>query len=768
MTLWTASDVHPPLYFWLLYAFVHLGGESEFSARFVSLLCGTATVTALYALGKALLGRQIALWAAVLLAFSRFHVWWSQEMRMYIVATLCGVLSLYTLVRWLQAERWLSLPAGMRLQRRRPRREALLYVIATAAGLYTLYLFVALILIENIFVLTLLLSQQRSGRQSVADKVDRSLLWRWVVLQVAVFGLFMPWLALALPRMHSWSVATPFDFTVFLCLYATLLTVGISTYIERYAWLVAPYFLVLGVALASIWRSSAGQKATPAEPMDSKKTAYLLSLFLIVPPLIVYALTQPRGLFYAPHVEARYLVLFAPAFYLLLAWSLVLLWQRARCVGLGALAFVVATFLWTLPGHYTGRYLRDEHQTMVRIIAAYAQPGDAVLLVSCNRYPIFGYYYERPPGDAACNTPEWRDRPPVYNLPQRVPVFQADNVEQELAPLAATHARLWLAQVDPAMQDPQGLVAKWLDEHYSRTLNFGFAHNALTLYAPAGTAAKLNPQNLAPQYPLVISVGPGTALLGYDLPTTQFRPDDVVHLALYYSAQVETTIQVRMVDQPGRVLEQRESTLTIAPVARQQFDFKVYARTPRGVYHFELAPLENRPGQIASFGTVRIAATKSLPKAGQPSVALSAALEEGIELLGYTLRDAYDQPVQTMHAGEALTLDLYWRAKRKIAHNYTVFTHLVGQAYNPATAGPVWAGHDSEPLAGGYPTSQWFPDSVVVDRHTFTVDPQAPVGDYELEAGMYLLETMTRLSVLDAEGRALDKRILLGRFQVVQ
>ena len=29
MTLWTASDVHPPLYFWLLQMFVRLGGVSS-------------------------------------------------------------------------------------------------------------------------------------------------------------------------------------------------------------------------------------------------------------------------------------------------------------------------------------------------------------------------------------------------------------------------------------------------------------------------------------------------------------------------------------------------------------------------------------------------------------------------------------------------------------------------------------------------------------------------------------------------------------------
>ena len=40
MTLWTAADVHPPVYFWLLHAWVQFAGESEFAARFISLVCG--------------------------------------------------------------------------------------------------------------------------------------------------------------------------------------------------------------------------------------------------------------------------------------------------------------------------------------------------------------------------------------------------------------------------------------------------------------------------------------------------------------------------------------------------------------------------------------------------------------------------------------------------------------------------------------------------------------------------------------------------------
>ena len=106
-------------------------------------------------------------------------------------------------------------------------------------------------------------------------------------------------------------------------------------------------------------------------------------------------------------------------------------------------------------------------------------------------------------------------RPPVYYVPQHSLQVTEHNVEQELAPLAAVHPRLWLAEVNAPMQDPEGRVEGWLDQRYARTLGFGFAHNALTLYAPAGEAAGVNPGNLAAQYSLSASLGAGAELLGY-------------------------------------------------------------------------------------------------------------------------------------------------------------------------------------------------------------------------------------------------------------
>lgn len=681
MTLWTADDVHPPVYFWLLWVWVRLAGESEFSARFPSLICGMVTIAALYPLGKRLLGRRVALGSVALLALSRFHIWWSQEMRMYIVATMWGVLSLYTLLRWLQAVGWLW-SERTPTHRRNPALESFCYILTTAAGLYTLYLFSSIILIENAFVLYLLFHQPRQNRWSF--------LGCWLLMQLAVLTLFIPWLVLALPRMRSWSVATPFNFWVFIQLYATLLTLGISTYIERYKWLVAPFFFIIATALLLLRRSP----KTNIREVETTPTAFLLLLFLLIPSLVVYVVTLPRGLFYSPKVEARYLVLFVPTFYLLLAWSLATLYQQVRWAGLGAMAFVTVMFLWTLPNYYGGRYLRDEHQTMVRIIAAYAQPNDAVFLVWGSRYPIFGYYYERLPVGSI--------RPPIYPLPQHALQISFENVEQELAPLAAAHSRLWLAQVNAPMEDPENLAISWLDQRYSRILSFGFGHNALILFAPSGTVAEVNPSNLDPQYSLVAPLGTGTTLLGYDLPTQQFRPKDTIHLALYYSSDSGMPIFVRMVDEQGHVLEQHDITLPPAqPAGHQLLDVNIYTYTPSGLYHFEVEGQGFGESQPISFGKLRVTATKALPKAGLPPAALLVQLEDGMEFLGYRLADFSGLPVDTLHPGDTIILDLYWRSRRKAMYNYTVFTHWVSQAYNPATQGPVWTGHDSQPLEGG-------------------------------------------------------------------
>ena len=62
---WTAADVHPPLYFWMLHFWRWGSGDSEFGLRLLSAAIGVLTVTATYRLGRAVGGLKAGLLAAM-------------------------------------------------------------------------------------------------------------------------------------------------------------------------------------------------------------------------------------------------------------------------------------------------------------------------------------------------------------------------------------------------------------------------------------------------------------------------------------------------------------------------------------------------------------------------------------------------------------------------------------------------------------------------------------------------------------------------------
>jgi 4-amino-4-deoxy-L-arabinose transferase-like glycosyltransferase len=143
-----------------------------------------------------------------------------------------------------------------------------------------------------------------------------------------------------------------------------------------------------------------------------------------------------------------------------------------------------------------------------------------------------------------------------------------------------------------------------------------------------------------------------------------------------------------------------------------------------------------------------------------PDYAVEATLGSVVRLQGYSL-DRED-----VAPGDTLSLTLHWQALAPLDEDYTVFTHLLG-AHNPATNGPLWAGHDSQPVGGHYATGVWQPGEVILDVHPLTIPTDAPPGQYRLEVGLYLLSTMTRLPATDAVGNPLpDDAVLLGAIEV--
>ena len=100
-----AADIHPLLYYFFLHAWLELG-QNPFVARFPSVVFGVLSICLVYLLGRELLGAQVGLLASVMTAVSPFHIWYSEEARMYSLLCLISLLSIYFFVKACQEGKW--------------------------------------------------------------------------------------------------------------------------------------------------------------------------------------------------------------------------------------------------------------------------------------------------------------------------------------------------------------------------------------------------------------------------------------------------------------------------------------------------------------------------------------------------------------------------------------------------------------------------------------------------------------------------------------
>jgi hypothetical protein len=105
--------------------------------------------------------------------------------------------------------------------------------------------------------------------------------------------------------------------------------------------------------------------------------------------------------------------------------------------------------------------------------------------------------------------------------------------------------------------------------------------------------------------------------------------------------------------------------------------------------------------------------------------------------------------------GQTVVVAATWRGLKPMESDYTVFIHLLGPD------GIVHGQVDMWPVQGTLPTTRWPINDPIADRFEVRVPDDAPPGEYTIEAGWYLLATLDRLPVLDANGVAIDDKFLL-------
>ncbi len=740
-TLWTAGDVHPPLYFWLLWLWVRIAGESEFLARYLTVIAATITVAAIFPLTCRLGGPKAGLLALWFLTVSRFHVWWSQEMRMYVPAalffTFAACFSLKAASLRYSWRSWVGLG------------------VSCWAALYTLYLSVFLLPLCAIPIIT----------RAVMEK---SLRWKLLAKLALVFGtvglMWVPWLILALPRMQSWSVVeNPPSLGFTFKLAAALLATGISTYVDQ----LLPFGLfaaILAFAGLPLFLKREGCGAVPG--------VLMLLGGVFSHPVAIWALSQPRPLFYVPRVEARYFIPFAPFFYSLLALSLVAIWRKWRILGALLIAITLALMAVFLPQYYAERDWEDDITALVRLIQVYGRPGDAVVLISGDRFPEFAYYYSSP-----INKLHF----PLYTVPCLSSELSPATVEAELEWIIRAHPRVWLAAVKSFLQDPEGIAVKWLSERMNILMAWHFKLDSLYLFS-YGKERVVPSRDVKPFTPLDLELSGGVKLKGYDLMDRQGKLGATIHLGLFLELERPAFLWVEAVSPQGNPLIL--DSFTLEPGYHYRLvGFKI-APLWGGVYRFRVRV----NSEAVYLGEIRVRGEAMFLGEEEITNPLSAKIGDKIRLKGYNLVRISDHfswrllkllfPKQVasfyrpigakepviLSPGDILLLELFWEADAPVERSYTVFTHLVGPVLNPATGKPVWAQDDQEPMEGLYPTTHWFPNVMWRDRYELILPRDAPPGGYILEVGMYLRETGERLPVsgegADQEGRRIVLRTI--------
>ncbi len=102
--------------------------------------------------------------------------------------------------------------------------------------------------------------------------------------------------------------------------------------------------------------------------------------------------------------------------------------------------------------------------------------------------------------------------------------------------------------------------------------------------------------------------------------------------------------------------------------------------------------------------------------------------------------------------GGQLAVDLSWLSLAPLTEDFTVFVQVLDE--NDRIVGQV----DSWPVQGTYPTSQWQQGEVIEDPYLIQLEDDLSSGTYKLNIGLYLLETLRRLPIIDDSGTAVDDK----------
>ncbi len=328
-----ADDYQPPLFHVIVHFFL-LVSHDEWWIRLPSLIAGIGTLAILYVLLEEKSTKNVAVLAALLLATSPFHIYFSQELRPYSVAAFFAILSWYILVsdhfgkyRW----PW--------------------YTVATTLGLYSMYLIPFNILAQLLYVFF----EQKKQLKSLICSL------------IAVACLFLPWLPSFVTQLHigtqltaqlpGWANAVGTPQLKVLPLTVAKFVVGPVEF-HGNPWLVFVTALILAASTVMIIRFK-------------KKNELKLFVYWFVLPLLTAWLVS----FVVPVIQPKRVMFILPAFYAIVVLTSVKSKSgRIVLILMTCLQLLCLGIYWSNPA-----YQRENWKSLIQSIESQATSNSAVL-----------------------------------------------------------------------------------------------------------------------------------------------------------------------------------------------------------------------------------------------------------------------------------------------------------------------------------------------------------------------------------------------------
>lgn len=346
------ADFHPPLsyifmHFWLFF------GSSEIWLRLLSVIFGVLTICLLYKFSKEVFNEKIATLASLLLSIAPYHIYYSQEIRMYSEATFFALLSMYFFYKINEHEKFIN---------------SLLYILFSTALIYIHYDGFFLILAQFIY----LLFHKRALLISFTKKVF------FIVI------LWLPWMTQFIIQLKAGSGIDQYlpgwKNILSLPSYKALALTFFKFSFGRISFDNFTSYILVATFVMSVFGFILFRGIKELIYKDSKLIIYWLCLPIIMSLLISFAipLNQPFRLLYV-----------LPAFYLILALGIYSL-NKVRII------FFVLLILISFAGlslyYFDSKYWREDWRSVSQFILNNSNENSLAIFAWPNPFPPYQYY----------------------------------------------------------------------------------------------------------------------------------------------------------------------------------------------------------------------------------------------------------------------------------------------------------------------------------------------------------------------------------------